>query len=265
MPGVATSPYPTVETVLNVARAAMADAGVDAISGEIVGDVFTDDRPGTLVTLQSAYDYVATELTNNGVETFAKTLVISNVPPVLTMDPGIDCVMGYSGYFDGVKNNQSAALPPDMRLPLWLQQRQSGTLNVFTPNPPQGACNDGLVGRTKTSYSYDWSWETDGIRTPGGLLTLDWKLRYIPFLPKLTLAGGGTQLLLILGCENAVGYTAAAMFSASTGGEAASALMGQADIFIAQMCTQTTRKQQRQNHRRKGYSAGRHSGWGTRR
>jgi hypothetical protein len=253
----AITPYPTAETVLNVARAAMADAGVDPISGLIVGDVFTDDRPGTLVTLQAAYDWAQSELANNGVETFAKTTIIQNVPATATTDPGLEVHLSFTGYFDGVNNNAAPILPGDLRIPLLLGQRQAGVPNAFMPVDP---ANDGLSSRAKTTYLTEWEWRGDAIYTQGALLALDWKLRYIPYLPKLTLAGGGQQNLLVLNCENAVGYKAAALFAASVGGEGAGTLEEQAKGFLEQMVVQTSRKQQRGNHRRIPYSARRGRG-----
>jgi hypothetical protein len=251
MPFVATSPYPTVETVLNVARTAMADAGVDPVTGNIVGDVFTDDRPGTLVIIQSAYDEVQTELTNNGVETFAKQATVTGIPPVATVDPGAEVSLGFTGYFDGVQNQPGFTLPADLRLPLLLWQRQSGAMMSFRE---MHASKEGLPSRVKTSYSPEWDWRSDAVYMVGALLSLDIKFRYIPYLPKLTLAGGGAQQLLILNCENAVGYKAAALFSASVDGEAADKLDARANKYIEQMCIQTQRKLQRENFRRIPYS-----------
>ena len=237
----------------------MADAGEDSVSGLIVGDVFTDDRKSTLVTVQAAYDFVQTELSNNGVGTFAKTTIIQNITPVQTQDPGIEVSLSYTGYFDGVNNNATPVLPVDLRRPLVLGQRQAGVLTGFTPMFP---VNDGLPARIKQSYSTEWDWREEKLYMVGALMSLDIKCRYIPFLPKLTITN---QNILILNSENAVGYTAAAMFSASVGGEGAGGLWDNAKEFIAQLCTQETRGQQRGNHRRQPYSIARRMGWGTRR
>jgi hypothetical protein len=257
---VQTSPYPTVEQVLNVARAALADAGTDPISGLIVGDVLTDSRPGTFVHVQAAYEWLQAELENNGVTTFCKTTTLVGLPPVATQDPGINIFIGFNGNNDGVTNHATPALPSDMKIPLWMQQRQSGTQNRFVPDPPQTSSNDGLPSRVKTTYSVEWEWSTDQINMVGAILSLDLLIRYRVRLPVLTI---GTQQVLIADSLNPLGYMTAGMYSQSVGGAGAEGMIEQAKMLCDQIITQTTQQQQRGNHRRMGYAAWRHRGWGS--
>lgn len=269
MPPIATTPYPTAEQCLNRARAALADAGMNG--NAIVGDALTDDRAGVWELLNGAYGWLRRELANSGVQTFAKEQTLLNIPPVATLDPGVYVYMNFNVYNDGVSNHSPAfdgvpVLPSDLIIPLWMQQRRSGTLDRFIPDPPMGASHDGLPSRIKTTYSLEWEWRQDSIFTVGGLVALDWKIRYVPTLPSLAFTGNsqtdGAQQLSIIDSVDAIGLKLAAKFAKSVGSPKTEELDGDANEAKDQLIYPSVRQQQRGNFRRQGYSR-RGRGWGN--
>lgn len=260
MPGIGVSPYPVVEDVLNYARSKIADAGVNSGTGLIQGDVLQDSRPGTIVLLQSAYEYVQMKLGIGGVEVSPADAIIAAVPAAGSTDPSIFVNLGFSQYNDGVTNWPAFFLPPDLKMPLWIQQRIAGTQQYFIPDPPAPRCNDGLPTRVKSTYSPEWEWRGDAIWMCGAVQALDMRIRYNRRLPRLAATN---QNVLIVDSWNAMGTTLAWMFTQSLVAEVGTALKNEADGHIEDIIKQSARAQQRGNHRRQGYSQWRRGGWGT--
>jgi hypothetical protein len=245
MPIVGSTSYNTAEYVLNLARSIVNDAA-ESIEGEIL----SDDQPYTFVYLNSAYQFLQDELTNNGEETFKKEIVLTGLVPVVNIDPATQVFVSEQGYNDGGSTHAGQALPDDLIAPLRLWERQSSTFNQFAP---MEKANDGLPSIAKNSYNRYWEWRGDSIYMPGALLTTDMRLSYIAYLPDLT---DGSSTVRIRRATNALAYFTAAEFALARGSAAAESLRGQGVEMIDQMTTRTARGKQRGNHRRRPFSHG---------
>jgi hypothetical protein len=244
MPIVGSSSYSTAEYVLNLARSLINDTG-----DSLAGDILADELPYTFVYLNSAYRYLQDELAANGVRTFEKEIILSGIAPVSTVDPGTQVFIYDQGYNDGTTNHATPALPSDMRIPLRLWERQSGTVAAFCEMCP---ANDGLPSVAQGSTLCYWEWRTDGIYMVGSTRTNDIRMRYAAYLPELS---DGTSTVQIRGAENALAYLTIAEFSAARGSPLAEDYREQAAEFIVQIIDYTVRQKQRGRHRRIPHSA----------
>jgi hypothetical protein len=246
MPIVGSSSYSTAELVLNLARSIINDTR-DSLAGEILADAL----PYTFVYLNSAYRYLQDELSANGVRTLEKETILKGITPVATPDPGTQVFIYDQGFNNGTTNFASPALPSDMRMPLRLWERTSGTLSNFIP---MESCDDGLPSTTQGGTLRFWEWRTDGIYMVGAMQTIDIRLRYAAYLADLT---DGTSTLQLRGAENALAYLTAAEFAAARGSPLADDFRTQAGEFITQIVDYTIRQKQRGRHRRIPWSTSR--------
>jgi hypothetical protein len=155
MPVIGTTSFNSAEYVLNLSRSIVNDA-----ANGIEGDILADSQPYTFVYLNSAYQFVQDELANNGEETFKKELILTPVTPVVNTDPATQVFIYDQGYNDGGTSHALPSLPADLIIPLRLWERQSSTVNRFTP---MQKANDGLPSISKGSYNVFWEWRGDTI------------------------------------------------------------------------------------------------------
>jgi hypothetical protein len=176
-------------------------------------------------------------------------------------DPSVQVWMSCQYFFDGTSFYSSPVLPFDCISPLRLWERQSGTTQEFTP---MEQANDGLPDNVKTNYLSLWDWRQNAIYMPGALIQRDLRVRYASYLADI--ASSGTALVPIIRCADALANYVAAEFSLSRGSADATAIAGSflaaGRNSIKRMINRDARREQRGNHRRIGYSSGRHSGWG---
>jgi len=252
-------PLDTADTVLNFARARINDA----ITG-ISGNLLSDSQPYTFVLLNAAFRHLQEDLANAGNPAFINEAVILNLPVVALTDPSVQVWMSCQYFFDGSSyyNDPLAPLLPfDCILPLRLWERQSNTQQVFSEMQP---VNDGLPDNVKTNYLGLWDWRQNAIYMPGALIQKDLRVRYASYLPDI--ASDGTALVPIIRCADALANYVAAEFCMSRGAPDAAAQAGSfltmGQQSMKRMTNRDARREQRGNHRRRGYSNGRHGGWG---
>ena len=250
-------PMDSVDTVLNFSRARINDA----ITG-IGGNLLSDTQPYTFTLLNAAFRHLQEDLANAGSPAFTNEAVLLDLPVVAYNDPSVQVWMSCQYYFDGVSYYSSPVLPFDCIMPLRVWERQSGTLNQFTQVNP---ANDGLPDGIKTQYLSLWEWRQNAIYMPGALIQRDLRVRYASYLADI--ASSGTALVPIIRCADALANYVAAEFAFSRGSAEANAVgnsflsMGQQSM--KRMINRDARREQRGNHRRLGYSSGRHRGWGV--
>jgi len=245
MPIVGTSSYSTAESVLNLSRSIVNDT-----ADSLAGDILSDSQPYTFVYLNSAYRYLQDELFANGVRALEKETILAGVTAAGKIDPGTQVFIYDQGYNDGVTNHATPALPTDLRMPLRLWERWSGSTNNFFP---MVSCDDGLPSTVQTSSLRFWEWRSDGIYMVGATQSMDIRLRYAAYFASLT---DGTSTIQIRGAENALAYLTAAEFAAARGSPLADSFRAQAGEFVQQIVEYTIRQKQRGNHRRKPYGFG---------
>lgn len=250
-------PLDTADTVLNFARARLNDSILSA-----AGNLLSDSQPYTFILLNAGFRHLQEDLANAGCPAFTNEATLFNLPVVALNDPAVQVWMSCQWFFDGSNYYDSPVLPFDCILPLRLWERQSGTQNQFTPVLP---ANDGLPDNVKTNYLSLWDWRQNAIYFPGALIQRDLRVRYASYLPDI--AAAGTSLVPIIRCADALSLYTAAEFAFSRGAAEANAV---GNSFLAagkesmkRMINRDARREQRGNHRRQGYSAGRHRGWGV--
>lgn len=238
MPIVGSSSFSSAEYVLNLTRGLINDAN---------NDLLPDSNPVAFIYLNSGYRYMQDELFANGVKTLEKETILTGIAPVSNIDPGMQVFIYDQGYNNGATNFANPALPSDIRIPLRLWERQSGTVNSFYPMVP---VNDGLPSVAQSSSLRFWEYRTDGIYMVGATQAIDIRMRYAAYLPDLT---DGTSTVQIRGAENALAALTAAEFAAARGSPLADSFRNQAVEFIDQIVDYTIKQKQRGRHRRAPY------------
>lgn len=249
----ATAPYDNADYVLDLARALINDSALSKS-----GNLLADSQPYTFVFLNSAWRTLQDELMNSGVENFPNEIVLSNLPVVGSTDPASQAFISFSTFFDGNANQVAPLLPQDLVVPLKLWERPSGTNQVFAEMAP---ANDGLSSRTKTTNLGQWEWRGDSIYLIGATQNVDVRLRYSRYLADIT--PQGSSPIPILRSAKALAYFVASEFATARGSPVADSFAQKGMNEVKQMVERTTRKQQRGQHRRRGYSRrGGSRGWG---
>lgn len=263
LPPTTTPGYDTADTALNFARASANDAGF-SIAGSPLQ--LGDTAPATFTFLNLGWRRLQVVMTNNGIGTFVKTQVITNVPVVGTTDPGLFCYLNFYGFFDGVNffppQFGGTIIPSDMVCPLRLWERPSGQQKPFMP---MYQAHDGLTQRGKSLYLTEWNWETDQINLIGATQVMDLQLRYNSWLADIVpdTNGLGTNPIPLLRAGPALGAFTAAAYALSRGAPAAETLFTMGDEHVKQMMTTTQRMKQRGSHRKQPFSRrATNAGWG---
>lgn len=252
MPVVTTTPYVTANDVLDLARSISNDAAQD-----IAGDILANDQPYTFTMLEACYELLQDILANAGVNTFSEYAVIQNLTPVATPDPGVQVELSYTGYYDGVTNHASPTLPADMIQPLELWERWSGTENAWKP---MKQASDHISTRPQQSAFDIWDFETDTIFLPGATVTIDLKMKYLLYAPKLV---DGDSVVLIPRCTVALANMVAKMAAESRGGtQAAGIFAANAKEAIDRIIDRTAQKEQRAQFVRRPFRQRRGVRWG---
>ena len=257
MPPVITTPYDNAEYIMQQARGICNDAGLT-----IAGNLLSSSQPQTILYLNQAHRTLQEDLTENGVETFVKEIILTPITAVaasLQTDPGTFVNISFAGYFDGIQEHNPPILPPDMIGPLTLQERQTGSLQVFQPMFP---ATDGLVSRVRTIWLRDWEWINDTIRMNGAIQSNDIRLRYNCYLTDLVLLPTPSPVM-ILRSDRAMAYQIAKIFAESRGSPLATAFEKNYQSALNRMVAPTSRRKQRRNTRRQGgFQRSRRGSWG---
>lgn len=256
LPPITALPFPTADDVLNLTRARLNDTILSA-----AGNVFSNDQNYTFTLLNGAFQHLQEDLANAGEPALLQEIVLENCPIVDGTDPALQVFISCQWYFDGVSYFDAPVLPFDCILPLRVQERQSGTQQIFTQVSPT---NDGLPDLVKTNYLRCYDWRNNALYMPGANIERDVRIRYASYLPDIP--SDGTAPVPLIRCRDALAHYTAAEFAFSRGSPEANAVgnsfLGMGQASMKRMMNRETRRQQRGQHRRIGYSNGRHSGWG---
>lgn len=253
MPGLLTTPYDNAEYILQIMRA----LGNDAIQS-IAGNLLSDNQPYIVPMLNSGYRHLQRKLALRGFQALKKTVQILNLTPIALRDPGATVSLGYSGYFNAVSNASSPALPADLLLPLKLKERQNNTTQIFKD---MFYAQDGLTSRPQSIWMRDWVWQNDLIIMNGATQAIDLQVQYSAFLPELVVTPTPSPVL-ILRCENALGYYTLAKWAEARGSALATDLFARGDDQLKDIIATESLLKHRKNTRRQPYSRRAHAGWG---
>lgn len=250
MPGLASSAYNSVESILNRIRMILNDSEVAG------GDVFTDTAPFTFDCLNLGFERVQIQLAGRGIETFKNEAWLIGVPAISVFDPEARVIINDAGSTVVYPNNPGAAffsltpqLPTDLVYPLKLWERANGTTGFV--GGPMKQRNGGLANISQQNYLIDWEWKNDGLRFRGALQVIDVKIEYERSLPKLVAPGDSVP---IRGVGNAVSYESAKAFCESRGGAISPAFAKNATDELEALYMTSSRRRQRKQVRRQPYS-----------
>ena len=188
MPISSTTPYTTIENVLNLVRAMLNDtqAGATGTPGE--GRVFTDGAPFVIPFLNAAISELQRRLQISSLPNKTKDVFLSaETPsgPVLPINslqgvgvpnPVAQQRMDYFNFFDGLQSYQNPLLPYDCLVPTTIFQRQSGTNLPFILLPQaQGGHLPSMYQNTSLGQ---WQWRNEGIYFNGSIYAIDIHIYY---------------------------------------------------------------------------------------
>jgi hypothetical protein len=252
MPVLPSSIYPVIEDVMNLVRVFVNDTFKGETSTEGEGRTFTDDWAGTVPLFNKAQRQLERKLANNGVTTYRiDNWLLPNVLGMSNPDPGLQCNISYTGYFDGTGSSQNPALPANLYLPVRLWQRTSGSTDRFAPIP-QRSILDYVV---QNQYIQGWNWAQDQINFIGATNSIDLLMsgQARIFVPITTDTDFETTTLSTADCYEALAYQMAYDFCSARGGGASKQLMDDKNEAIQQMVTRYVRAQQSISYHREPY------------
>ena len=253
MPGLGTSAFSNLESVLNRARAIINDSEVAG------GDVLTDSYAALYSLCNVAYENIQRRLASAGVETFSGYAWLLSIPAIGTGDPEARIIINDGGTLliypsgTGNANYNNPRLPIDMIVPLKLWERQNGTSGYVSEMKQP---NDGLLQNfTQQNALIDWEWGSYGsdaaLMFRGALQAQDVKVKYERRLANLAAT---TDPVPIRGVDNAAAYEIAKVFAAGRGSTVAAAFGKEGDDEIEQLINISARRAQRKHSRRRPYS-----------
>lgn len=262
-----TAPYPKIETVLNFARVRLNDA-IQSLGG----DVLTDSAVFSQTYFQAAYHRLQEQMADLGSQRTNGHVYLPGLPPAGTTDPGTQCCLTWTSYFDGAGNYYVpptiSPLPVDFMEPLKVKQRPAGQPQSFVD---VNCSPNGIPSQVKLQFLRHWLWREDGLWFNGATQALDLEIDYIAYLPDIVDIVGPPlihwyeQQVPIMRCETALSWYLAAEVAAARGDLDAAALEAKGDAATKHIVNRQYRSRQRVNQRRKSYRSGGQNtnAWGT--
>lgn len=254
MPGIgapSSNPYPTIELIMNNAR-----ARVDDMINDAAGEGLADDVPASQTYLTAAWNWLQRQCATAGVETFKREVTLYGLPARASEDIAKQCWITWMGCSDGVNQYRLPELPQDMVLPLSLGRRQAGSAGCFQP---MLLANDGLP-RFLDGNIFDW--REDGLYFHGARHAQDFHLRYSAFRPALDITKPGNPVPIMM-CDDCLGWRVAFEYANARGSDQAPQLKGLADDAFTTIKMGSTQRRQRQNLRRQPYNRRGGMGFGS--
>ena len=132
-------------------------------------------------------------------------------------DPSVQVYLSFNGYWDGSVLHENPILPPDLLVPLKVQQRISGSTGNAAIFQTVAEAPDGLASNLQTAQGLGgWEWRTDKLNFNGALVNMDIELRYAggvsPFPTSLSVSNYCTTLIPFLDSTEAMSYRCAYIF-----------------------------------------------------
>ncbi len=237
------NPYPSVGSVMNVARARIND-----MINDVNGDLLTNDAPYAQTYLSAAWRWYQDRCSTVGVETLIRETVLHELPPRANDDVANQAWVSWLGCSDGVSQYDLAALPQDLIQPLSVWRRES---DVNAPFHLMKQAEDGLPTWLDTNI-YDW--REDGLYFFAPHHSQDLRIRYSAYRSDLDITQPDT-LVPMMRCEDCLGARVAFEFANARGSAQAASMQAWAeDAFQNGAAQRTNRRKQRQTIRRQPYS-----------
>lgn len=173
--------FPTLQTLMNLARVHVNDTfrGATQTPGE--GRVLTNDSPFAIPCINDALSDYSRELDNSGVPTLFKETFMLNFPPVNSIlgagipNATVQQELSYTGFFDGLVSTTDLVLPADLLSPKRMWYRASNTGQPFYEFLPAPA---GLQSYFQGLVPGMWDWRGNSIFWNGAVQPIDIRMRY---------------------------------------------------------------------------------------
>lgn len=266
-------PFDLVDSAMNTARVKINDCPLS-----LSGNLLADSQPYSQQFANDGWRQFQRDLAQFGDPAQTEEMLSMSLPVVANNDPWTQVYLGQAGYFDGESFWEPPVvnvLPSDLIIPLRVEERLGGSLQLFSPMWP---CDNGIPRGPKTTILRWWEWRSAGpgngnaIFMPGATVTRDVLVRYASFLTDfvnnlpLTDTPWYQQPIPIVRCADILGCYIAAAFAFSRGSDqakaAANSFLSDGKEQMRGYVNSTTMKlRQRINHRRRPFSQGRHQGW----
>lgn len=155
-----------------------------ALDAAILARALCNDQSGSLFSdsyllpfLNAAYRNTQIALANAGKQSFTEDYVILSIPAVTAVDPGLDVEVAFTGISGNVTPANTPALPGDLIEPLELQERLTGSTDLFRPINNMTA-HGGLPSLPQDGALRYWEWRGDALCFIGSTQANDVRLRY---------------------------------------------------------------------------------------
>jgi len=248
--------YPSIEDVMNLARAYL----MDTLGGGS-GINFTDSSPEALPLLNAAMAHFQRDLWNRSVPTMVREIIIPSLPPINSAlgpcapNPAVYQTLGYAGFNDGQEPYEDIRLPQDLLIPIKIWWRPSGTNLTFSELAEAG---NGLASFYQSGNPGDWEWQTDVIALNGATQTVDLKIRYLAtvnFYPSTTEpAAFKTTFIPFRDSVQALAYRVAYDFAAArSGGQPNADLLASYQACVDGIAARNVRRMQHMHFERQPY------------
>jgi hypothetical protein len=246
------NPYPTINEVMNIARARVNDMMNDAIGDELANDV-----PASQVYLSAAWKWFQSRCDTAGVQPFTQVAMLYGIPARASNDLGNECSISWAACSDGVNTFGGPLLPQDMIAPksVWRRQYQQPDSNGAQTLNSSPLClmtqaPDGLPVWMDTNTI---DIRDDAIYFYGELYAQDWKFRYSAYRPALDITQPTAQIPMMM-CEDCLGARIAFEFASARGAVQAPAMEAWAETAFNTVTQRAARIKMRQTIRRRGYT-----------
>lgn len=185
-PAATTAVLDTANTILNSVRHRLNDALPSLYPTG--GKVLDNTSAFTQQCFNDGYRKFQEQLANLGYTALVREVVIEAVPAVTNTDPASQTYMDWFTYYDGSNYSTTPVLPDDLVHPLKVWERWTGQ-NAPFPVDPMEYWLDGMPTGQKGNYNGVWEWRENAIYMPGSLMDMDWRIRYVRYLPDIVDVG----------------------------------------------------------------------------
>ena len=252
--------FPSLETVMNLARALVNDtqAGLTGTPGE--GQVLVDNNavaPFTLSFLNSAIRQLYREMRNisdpqlifDNIILIGLPIIHSPTNGVGACDATVQTTLSTVGYFDGVQLWPNLQLPSNMLYPTKLWERCTGTNDNFEP---MHQVQDGLPGQQQNQVLGKWEWRNNVLNFMGATTQRDIRLRYLGALPQFfsTTMDFNSTYVPIQDSADVLAYLVAVSYGRMLGSPGVAELLAEQKNQLFQLKNATTRRAQSTNYKR---------------
>lgn len=183
IPPTSSPAYDSWTSVLNAARFRLSQKmpSLTAYSGNILGVTQASTQQACINGFRRLQDVMV----DGGAKRYEAEIIIEGIPAVsASQDPAQQSAISQSGCFDGDNWQTTPALPPELILPLWMAERQTGVNACFPPpsRPNMPFMVDGLPMRPKMCRNGCAEWRGEAIYYPGSTFSMDFRIRFRSYL-----------------------------------------------------------------------------------